>query len=447
MNNKEILNIGIEHIHSHPENPRKDLGDLSELAKSIKKNGIMQNLTVIPIENQPGEYYALIGNRRHSAAKLAGLKELPCRITEGLSRKEQLSIMLEENMQRNDLTIYEQAQGFQMMLDLGETEDTIAQKTGFSKTTIQHRLNIAKLDADVLKEKEQDDNFQLSLTDLYALEKVKDIETRNKILNEAKNSRDLVWKAQSAIKEAERKKKTDQIIEMLKQMGIEKAPKKASQEIYTSKWETVKEIDLEKDVPKRIQLKKEEDTLYYLPYWRAVRIIKKAKKTKRELTPEELKRKQLYKNKKEIKDEMSKMDARRKEFIENILSGKIAAVKETAEVKDAIWSVLIGSTTSLSLSDFRRFFTGKSDYDCSEEEKNKAQKKVESLSILHQMLLAMHHTMEFIGDIYDYQGIYKENIGNKLKKGYAVLEKYGWSFDDDTSEQILDGTHELYTSE
>ena len=72
---------------------------------------------------------------------------MPCRIAEGLSRKEQLSIMLEENMQRNDLTIWEQAQGFQLMLDLGETEDTIAEKTGFSKKTIKHRLNIAKLDS------------------------------------------------------------------------------------------------------------------------------------------------------------------------------------------------------------------------------------------------------------------------------------------------------------
>ena len=54
--------------------------------------------------------------------------------------------MLLENIQREDLTIQEQAQGFQMMLDLGDTEDQIAEKTGFSKSTVRHRLNIAKLD-------------------------------------------------------------------------------------------------------------------------------------------------------------------------------------------------------------------------------------------------------------------------------------------------------------
>lgn len=50
MEVKGIVTIGLEHIHPHPDNPRKDLGDLTELAESIKKNGIMQNLTVIPKE-------------------------------------------------------------------------------------------------------------------------------------------------------------------------------------------------------------------------------------------------------------------------------------------------------------------------------------------------------------------------------------------------------------
>lgn len=133
MEAKEIVNIGLEHIHPHPDNPRKDLGDLTELAESIKKNGILQNLTVIPKEGEPGEYIAIIGHRRSAAAKLAGITEAPCRIVEGMTHKEQVATMLEENMQRGDLTIWEQAQGFQMMLDLGETEDTIAEKDRFQQ--------------------------------------------------------------------------------------------------------------------------------------------------------------------------------------------------------------------------------------------------------------------------------------------------------------------------
>ena len=172
MEEKIITYIAVENIHQHPDNPRKDLGDLSELSESIKKKGIMQNLTVIPghwdekTEWHEDGYTLIIGHRRCAAAKLAGLKELPCRVVDDMGKKEQVSTMLEENMQRNDLTIYEQANGFQMMLDLGETEESIAEKTGFSKTTVRHRLNIAKLNKKVLQEKEKDDGFQLSLKDL-----------------------------------------------------------------------------------------------------------------------------------------------------------------------------------------------------------------------------------------------------------------------------------------
>lgn len=64
MNEKQIVNIAIDHIFPHPDNPRKNLGDLTEIAESIKKRGIMQNLTVVPIEGKPGDYMALIGHRR-----------------------------------------------------------------------------------------------------------------------------------------------------------------------------------------------------------------------------------------------------------------------------------------------------------------------------------------------------------------------------------------------
>ena len=85
MEVKGIVTIGLEHIHPHPDNPRKDLGDLTELAESIKKNGIRQNLTVIPKEGEPGEYITIIGHRRSAAAKLAGVTEAPCRVVEGMT--------------------------------------------------------------------------------------------------------------------------------------------------------------------------------------------------------------------------------------------------------------------------------------------------------------------------------------------------------------------------
>lgn len=102
-----ITNINISKLRPHPNNPRKVIGDITELSDSIKKNGIFQNLTVIPTDDEM--YTIIIGHRRFAAAKEAGLQELPCAIVE-MTEKEQLSTMLLENMQREDLTVLEQAE-------------------------------------------------------------------------------------------------------------------------------------------------------------------------------------------------------------------------------------------------------------------------------------------------------------------------------------------------
>nr|DAJ93575.1 MAG TPA: chromosome partitioning protein [Caudoviricetes sp.] len=81
-----IKQISIELIDPHPENPRKNLGNLTELAESIKANGIMQNLTVVPKDD--GRYMAVIGHRRLAAAKLAGLETVPCAVDRELQNIE-----------------------------------------------------------------------------------------------------------------------------------------------------------------------------------------------------------------------------------------------------------------------------------------------------------------------------------------------------------------------
>ncbi|MBR3243996.1 MAG: ParB/RepB/Spo0J family partition protein, partial [Parasporobacterium sp.] len=118
----EFIQIDINDLIPHPDNPRKDLGDLAELTESIRTNGILQNLTVV---KDGDKYKVIIGHRRLAAAKAAGLTELPCTVAD-MDERQQLCTMMEENMQRQDLTIPEQAYGFQYMLDLGETVSSIA---------------------------------------------------------------------------------------------------------------------------------------------------------------------------------------------------------------------------------------------------------------------------------------------------------------------------------
>ena len=188
-----ITNINISKLRPHPNNPRKVIGDITELSASIKKNGIFQNLTVVPADDDM--YTIIIGHRRFAAAKEAGLQELPCAVVD-MTEKEQLSTMLLENMQREDLTVLEQAEGFQMMLDLGESVNSISEQTGFSKTTIRHRVELLKLDQKVLQSQSRD----IPLSVYIKLEKIKSIDRRNKVLNSV-GTNNFEWELGKAIRE------------------------------------------------------------------------------------------------------------------------------------------------------------------------------------------------------------------------------------------------------
>lgn len=196
----KITMLPVAELHPHRDNPRKELGDLTELAESIKANGVMQNLTVIPIEEAEPDtdrqgYTVIIGHRRLEAAKRAGLNEVPCVITH-MGRAKQLSTMLLENIQRNDLTVYEQAQGFQLMMDMGSTVKEISALSGFSEKTVKHRLEIAKLDGSKLKLANED--RQLSLAEFAELEKVDDIKKRNELIDYIGTS-NFKWQLDNAV--------------------------------------------------------------------------------------------------------------------------------------------------------------------------------------------------------------------------------------------------------
>ena len=141
----------IDKLEPHPGNPRKDLGDLTELADSIKSMGVLQNLIAV---EQGNKLRVIAGHRRLAAAKKAGLKEVPVAIRE-LTERQQQEMMLTENLQRTDLTLIEQAEGIQLLLDLGATVEDVCKETGFSERTVYHRINIAKLNPKAIKKAEK----------------------------------------------------------------------------------------------------------------------------------------------------------------------------------------------------------------------------------------------------------------------------------------------------
>lgn len=204
MNTENKLTyIPVDKIIPHNDNPRKELGDLTELCESIKARGVMQNLTVCPCPARgEGMYVVIIGHRRLMAAKLAGLAEVPCVVTD-MSHEEQLATMLLENLVRADLTPYEQAQGFQLLIDVGETVASVSEKTGFSRSTVRRRLEMAKLDQETLKRKSE--NAQISLSDLDRLSKIEDLDERNKVLKEI-GTKNYDWALKKAIEDQEKRR-------------------------------------------------------------------------------------------------------------------------------------------------------------------------------------------------------------------------------------------------
>lgn len=212
-----LTTIAIEKLHPHPQNPRKVIGDVTELAESIKANGILQNLTVVPMNDDWTEFTVIIGHRRLAAAKQAGLTELPCAVVE-MTEKEQLSTMLTENMQRSDLTVYEEAKGCQLLLDLGDTVAEVAKKTGFSESKIRRRVKLCELDEESFKESQL---RQPTLADYERLNQIKNIEVRNELLKSigTNNFDNLLY---SAVKKQETDEEKEKIEKLCLEHGMTK---------------------------------------------------------------------------------------------------------------------------------------------------------------------------------------------------------------------------------
>lgn len=157
-------------LEPHPDNPRKELGDLSELAASIRKQGLLQNLTVVPHPEKPDMYRIVIGHRRFSASGIAGLDELPCVVDEKMTYPEQIAVMMSENMQRNDLTITERVGGIQMMMDLGMDVNEISSNTGMSDTTVRRYAKLRKLNRWEMAEAEQQGATLMQFAEIAEIE-------------------------------------------------------------------------------------------------------------------------------------------------------------------------------------------------------------------------------------------------------------------------------------
>jgi ParB family chromosome partitioning protein len=136
--------IPIDKLDPNPDQPRTEIGDLTELTASIREKGVLEPLLVKPTV---GRWMIIAGERRWRAATAAGLTELPC-IEMDVDDSAVAEIALIENMQRKDLTPWEEADGLRALCErFGYTHEDVARKVGKSRSTVTEALSIASMPA------------------------------------------------------------------------------------------------------------------------------------------------------------------------------------------------------------------------------------------------------------------------------------------------------------
>ena len=143
--------IAVEALDPNPEQPRVEIGDLTELTTSVKEKGVLEPLLVKPTQ-QKGRWMIIAGERRWRAACAAGLREVPC-IEMDVDESAVAEIALIENMQRKDLTPWEEADGLAALCHrYGYTHEEVSKKVGKSRSTVTEAISLAAIPEEIREE-------------------------------------------------------------------------------------------------------------------------------------------------------------------------------------------------------------------------------------------------------------------------------------------------------
>jgi len=135
--------VELDHIQANPDQPRREYPDIEELAESIREKGILEPILVRPLGS--GTFQIIAGERRFRAAMLVGLMKVPC-IEIDVDERGCLEISLIENLQRRDLSLFEEAEAIARLVeDFGYTHEQVARKLGRSRTSMTEILGLSRM--------------------------------------------------------------------------------------------------------------------------------------------------------------------------------------------------------------------------------------------------------------------------------------------------------------
>ncbi len=187
--------IDVLQIEPNPAQPRKLFEEkaLGDLAASLRQDGFLQPIVVSRLEENPGRYMIVAGERRWRASQLAGLTQVPVIVKEGAA-DDLLRLALIENIQRQDLNIIEEAEAYQALIkDYGLTQEQCADRVGKDRTSVTNALRLL-----VLPKELQDDLLEDRLTMGHG-RALLSLEDKKLILR----ARDSVIKKQMSVRQTE----------------------------------------------------------------------------------------------------------------------------------------------------------------------------------------------------------------------------------------------------
>ena len=145
-----LTEISLGQIEVDPNQPRKDLGDLVDLTASIRELGVIQPIIVSIIGYE--KYRVLAGERRFTAAKLAGLAHIPA-IVRSVEEHDRLALQLVENLHRKDLNPVEEALSYQQLIsEFGLSHEKLGARLGKTQVSVTETLRILDLPQEILRE-------------------------------------------------------------------------------------------------------------------------------------------------------------------------------------------------------------------------------------------------------------------------------------------------------
>lgn len=214
--------IPLAKIAPSPDNPRRKLGDLSDLVASITLYGILEPLVVTPCIKvtckqapKDHEFHAVMGHRRHAAAGEAGLRTAPC-LVRAMTDKTRLATMLIENLHRSDLSPLDEAKGYRQLVGLKLSQTEIAKQVNRSQAHISKRLGLLLLPA--VAQNALDDG-RITIEQATALARMH--EEPKRITSALKGTGDPTWEINRVLREFELAQKKRAAEQKLKADGVQ----------------------------------------------------------------------------------------------------------------------------------------------------------------------------------------------------------------------------------